>query len=316
VHKIDVRVTRPGVIVRARKGHVTPKKENAAATSSKDIRTPEVRDAMDSPLPVSGLTIHAFTAPFKGTAPNASVLLGVELRGRDLKLSPTDRIQLSYLAIDANGKVKGGNTDAIAMNALKPETKTRIEQSGLRLLNRIDLPPGKYQMRVAAHDSAGGAVGSVLLDLEVPDFIKMPFSISGLVLTSPVAAQLPTVHADEQLRGVLPGPAVAARAFAQNEEVSLFAEVYDNQGGTPHKVDITSTVTTDEGKVMFTANETRDSTDLGGKTGGYGYTARIPLKDLAPGPYVLTVSAKTRLGNAEAVSRQMRLIVTPPVGGR
>ena len=316
VHKIDVRVTRPGVIVRARKGHVTPKKENAAATSSKDIRTPEVRDAMDSPLPVSGLTIHAFTAPFKGTAPNASVLLGVELRGRDLKLSPTDRIQLSYLAIDANGKVKGGNTDAIAMNALKPETKTRIEQSGLRLLNRIDLPPGKYQMRVAAHDSAGGAVGSVLLDLEVPDFIKMPFSISGLVLTSPVAAQLPTVHADEQLRGVLPGPAVAARAFAQNEEVSLFAEVYDNQGGTPHKVDITSTVTTDEGNVMFTANETRDSTDLGGKTGGYGYTARIPLKDLAPGPYVLTVSAKTRLGNAEAVSRQMRLIVTPPVGGR
>ena len=313
VHKIDVRVTRPGVTVRARKGYMTPKEVKVTAASAKDIRTPEIRDAMDSPLPVSGLTIHAFTAAFKGAAPNASVLLGVELRGRDLQLIPTDKIYLSYMAIDVNGKVKGGTTDTIATNALKPETKARIEQSGLRMLNRLDLPPGKYQMRVAAHDSAGGAVGSVLLDLDVPDFIKTPFSISGIVLTSPIAAQLPTAHADEQLRGVLPGPAVAARAFAQNEEVALFAEIYDNQGGTAHKVDITTTLTTDEGKQMFKIDEARDSTDLGGKTGGYGYTTRIPLKDVEPGPYVLTVSAKTRLGNATAVERQVRLIVTPAV---
>ena len=313
VHKIDVRVTRPGVTVRARKGYMTPKEVKVTAASAKDIRTPEIRDAMDSPLPVSGLTIHAFTAAFKGAAPNASVLLGVELRGRDLQLIPTDKIYLSYMAIDVNGKVKGGTTDTIATNALKPETKARIEQSGLRMLNRLDLPPGKYQMRVAAHDSAGGAVGSVLLDLDVPDFIKTPFSISGIVLTSPIAAQLPTAHADEQLRGVLPGPAVAARAFAQNEEVALFAEIYDNQGGTAHKVDITTTLTTDEGKQMFKIDEARDSTDLGGKTGGYGYTTRIPLKDVEPGLYVLTVSAKTRLGNATAVERQVRLIVTPAV---
>jgi hypothetical protein len=313
VHKIDVRVTRPGVTVRARKGYMTPKEVKVTAASAKDTRTPEVREALDSPLPVSGLTMHAFTAPFKGAAPNASVLLGVELRGRDLQLSAADKIQLSYMAIDVDGKVKGGNTDMLSMTALKPETKARIEQTGLRLLNRVDLPPGKYQVRVAAHDSAGGAVGSVLLDLDVPDFIKTPFSISGLVLTSPLASQLPTAHADEQLRGVLPGPAVAQRSFPQNEEVSLFAEVYDNQGGTPHKVDITTTVTTDEGKQMFKVDEARDSTDLGGKTGGYGYTTRIPLKDLEPGPYVLTVSAKTRLGNATAVERQLRLIVTPPL---
>jgi len=268
LHKIDVRVTRPGLTVRARKGYIAPKKVDAVTTSNgKTPSTPEIRDALESPLPVSGLTMHVFAAPFKGAAPNASVLLGVELRGRDLQLSPTDKIYLSYMAIDVNGKVKGGTTDTIATNALKPETKTRIEQTGLRMLNRLDLPPGKYQVRVAAHDSAGGAVGSVLLDLDVPDFVKMPFSISGIVLTSPLAAQLPTAHADEQLRGVLPGPAVAARTFAQNEEVGLFAEVYDNQGSAPHKVDITTTVTTDEGKQMFKVDEARDSADLGGKPG-------------------------------------------------
>ncbi len=52
---------------------------------------------------------------------------------------------------------------------------------------------------------------------------------------------------------MLPGPPIALRSFPQNDEIALFAEVYDNAGGTPHKVDITATVTTDEGKVMFKA---------------------------------------------------------------
>ena len=37
----------------------------------------------------------------------------------------------------------------------------------------------------------------------------------------------------------------------------------------------------------------------------------VPLKDLAPGSYVLTVSARSRLGNAPATERQIRFTVTP-----
>ena len=315
-HKIEVRTTRPGVTIRARKGYMTPKKAAPEKVNTKDIRTPEVRGALDSPLPVSGLTMHVFAAPFKGTAPNASILLGVELRGRDLQLTQNDKIQLSYLAIDATGKVRGGNTDAVTMGNLRPETKSRIESTGLRLLNRFEIPPGRYQLRIAAHDSSGGNVGSVQYDLDVPDFAKTPFSISGVALTSVTASQLPTAHPDEQTRGVLPGPPAAARSFPQNDEVAVFAEVYDNSGNTPHKVDITTTVTTDEGKVMFKTEEQRDSADLGGKSGGYGYSTRIPMKDLAPGLYVLNVSAKSRLGNSPTVERQVRFSVTPPMTGR
>jgi VWFA-related protein len=308
VHKIDVRVTRPGLVVRARKAHVTPKETKAAPVNAKDVRTPEVREALDSPLPISGLTMQVFAAPFKGTAPNASVLFGVEMRGRDLRLANSDRLQLSYYAIDAQGKVKGGSTDAMTMN-LKPETKARIEQYGVRMLNRLDLPPGRYQLRFAAHDSGGGAVGSVLYDLDVPDFVKSPLSMSGIALTSQAAAARPTVRPDEQLRAVLPAPPVAQRTFPQDDEVALFAEIYDNSASTPHKVDITSTVTTDEGKVLFKTDEERDSSDLGGKSGGYGYTTRIPMKDLAPGPYVLTVSARSRVSPNPTVQRQVRIHV-------
>ena len=160
-------VSRPDVRVRARQGYVTPKPPGAAAEKSaaaaaadakKNLMTPEIRDALDSPLPVSGLTMKAFAAPFKGTAPNASVLLGVEMRGRDLRLDASDKVAVTFIAVDAQGKVRGGSTNAVAMN-LQPETKARVAATGLRLLNRVELPPGRYQLRFAAHDSGGGSVG-------------------------------------------------------------------------------------------------------------------------------------------------------------
>jgi VWFA-related protein len=313
-HKIDVRVTRPGLIVRARKAYLTPKKaEPPKTTAGNNPSTPELREALDSPLPVSGLTMHVFAAPFKGIAPNASVLFGVELRGRDMKVEPNAKILLSYIAIDANGKVRGGNTDALTLSNLKPESKARIEQTGLRMLNRLDLPPGKYQLRIAAHDPSGGNVGSVQYDLDVPDFVKAPFSISGLVLTSAAGSAFPTAKADEQLKPMMPGPPVALRAFPQNDEIALFTEVYDNGGASPHKVDITTSVTTDEGKVLFKTDEVRDSADLGGKRGGYGYTTRVPLKDLALGSYVLKVEARSRLmKDAPSAVRELQFTVEAP----
>ena len=312
IHKIDVRLTRPGLTVRARKAYLTPKKVDPPKTTSNSPSTPELREALDSPLPVSGLTMHVFAAPFKGTPPNASVLFGVELRGRDMKVDPNSKILLSYIAIDANGKVRGGNTDSLTLTNLKPESKARIEQSGLRMLNRLDLPAGKYQLRIAAHDSAGGNVGSVQYDLEVPDYAKAPFSMSGLVLTSGSGTAFPTVKADEQLKPMLPGPPIALRAFPQNDEIVLFTEVYDSAGSTPHKVDIVTTVTTDEGKVLFKTDEMRDSSDLGGKRGGYGYTTRVPMKDLALGSYVLKVEARSRVKDTPPVARELQFTVEAP----
>ena len=110
-----MRVTRPGLTVRARKGYADAEGRSTApkATANKPS-TPELREALDSPLPVSGLTMKVFAAPFKGTAPNASVLFGVELRGRDHEARCRTRSsQLSYIAVDAKGKMRGGNTDSL-----------------------------------------------------------------------------------------------------------------------------------------------------------------------------------------------------------
>jgi len=316
-HKIEVRVRRPDLRVRARQGYVTPKpltaaveKSRAAAVSpTTTLMTTEIRDALNSPLPISGLTMSVFAAPFKGAAPDASVVLGVEMRGRDLRLNAADKVAVTYVAVDAEGKVRGSSTNLVTMT-FQPETKARVAAAGLRLLNRVELPPGRYQIRFAAHDTGGGNVGAVIYDLDVPDFAKLPLSMSGLVVSSASALVQPTVRPDEPLRQVLPGPPVAARSFPQNDEMALFVEVYDNQGSKPHKVDITTTVTSDDGKVLVKTEAVRDSSELQGRRGGYGFATRIPLKELPPGSYVLTVSAKSRLGDTPAAERQTQFTVT------
>jgi VWFA-related protein len=313
-HRIDVRVNRPGLSVRARRGYMAPKAKAAPKNTGLGNASPEVMDALNSPLAVSGLTLRMFAAPFKGTAPNASVLMGIEILGKDLQLAANSKIELSYLAVDAKGKTHSAKTDSLTLN-LKPETKARVQQTGLRMLNRIDLPPGRYQLHVASHDM-GGEVGSILYDIEIPDYSKLPFSMSGVLITSLSSGSMITAKGDDQVKSVLPASPIAQRTFQQNDELAIFAEVYDDGTAASHKIDIVTTVRSDEGRTYFKNEEERDSKELEGKRGGYGYGARIPMSGLAPGPYVLTVEARSRLGANLGASRQVRINVAPPVAVR
>jgi VWFA-related protein len=310
--KIDVRVARPGVRVNARRGYAAPrgkpaedKYAGAGAGASR-----ELRDAISSPLQVSGLKLAVFAAPMKGPGQKAAIAIVAQFSGRDLTFTEKDGkftnvLELAYSAVDKDGKVAAGNRNSIDMS-LKADTHARVEQSGFRVQTRLELAPGKYQLRVAARDR-GAKVGSVHYDLVVPDFLKDPLSISGLILSSAAAGAVPTAGAIPELGGVLRTPPTTARTFSASDEISVLAEIYDNQGAQAHSVDVTATLKA-EGRVQVFANsETRSSKELGGARGGYGYSTRIPLKDLAPGLYVLGISAKSTLGGTPAVLREVQV---------
>ena len=253
--KISVRVNRPGLEVRARRGYAAPKGEPATTPPPKDGSV-ELREALNSPIPVSGLTLRAFVAPFKGTAPNASLLLSVELDGRDLKFVEgeglfRDSLELTATAIDQSGKVRDAKPHTLKLD-LRPQTHAAVVQNGFRITTRLQVPPGRYQIRIGGRDANGGSVGTVLYDVEVPDYWKAPFAMSGLVVTAASAARTPTANPDTELKDVLPGPPVAIREFPTGDRLVLYTEVYDSETAKPHGVDITTTLTSNEGRVVFT----------------------------------------------------------------
>jgi hypothetical protein len=171
------------------------------------------------------------------------------------------------------------------------------------------LSPGIYQVRIGARESGNAKVGTVLLDLDVPDFSKEKLAMSGLVITSASASGVPTARADDQFKDVLPGAPTTIRDFPRQDEVATFVEVYDNDTRTPHRVEINTTVLADDGTVVFSASEERRSEELGAKGGGYGHTARIPLKGLSPGRYVLRTEARSLLASRPTVSRELEFRV-------
>jgi VWFA-related protein len=308
-HRIEVRVSQPGLRVRARRGYVAPRGDPPAPrVTDNDGASSTLLRALSSPLPSTGVTMRMFAAPFKGVAPNASIVMGIELDGRDLTLDEGRRVELSYVAVDSSGQTRG-ETDGFTLT-LPPDAKARVEKTGLRILRRFDLPAGRYQLRVAVHDTAGERVGSLIYDLEVPDYGKVPLSMSGLLLTSRAGTATVTARADPLLQRAMPAPPVALRSFPQDDEVLAFAEVYDRNAGAPHVVDIITTVTATGGAVVWKGADERTSAELQGASGGYGHTVRVPMSGLAPGRYLLKVEARSRLG--PSASREVPFEVVPP----
>ncbi|HET7216912.1 MAG TPA: VWA domain-containing protein [Vicinamibacterales bacterium] len=315
--KLTVRVKNQSYQVRARKGYVAPKGRPPAGTPAPAAIAASIamRDALDSPVPVTGLAMTAFAAPMAG-APSAkgkaSVLCVIEIEGRELQFKQdggifANDIEVAIVAMDETGKVRDGAKDTAELK-LKPETHAVVAKHGVRLTRRLDLPPGRYQLRIGARESAGGRVGSVMYDIDVPDFSKGDLAMGGLLLTSATASRIPTANPDKDFKDILPASPSAIREFPSGDQLSTAVDVYDNRATTPHRVEVRTTVTADNGTVVFSSKDERKTDELkGGNT--FGHVAAIPLQGVAPGRYVLRVEAQALISNGTTVSREIEFTV-------
>jgi VWFA-related protein len=307
--KIEVRLRRPGLRVRARTGYVTPDPKAKARVAEPNSRASSaLRDALSSPIPAGNLPMTVFAAAFKGDARHASVLVAAEIDGGSLRFQQRDAtfvddLQFSLIAAGQDGKIAETNSGNVAL-AVKPEIQQRIVRNGVRFLSRIPLPPGRYQLRVAARETGGGAASVVHYDLEVPDFTNEPIAISGLVLTTTSAGEMATTRPDGPLQAVLPMPPTAARTFARGEVMTVYAEVYDNVKQPPHGLDIVTTVRGVNGQTVFSSHTERSSPpSTAGQT--FPYKVEVPLKPLPAGAYILRVEVQSRLGNGPSVFHEI-----------
>lgn len=317
---LTVRMKQPGLQVRARKGYVSSKgKPTPPGTPAPPgiAASVAMREALDSPVPVTGLGITAFAAPMAGAVanrPKASVLVVVEVDGSALKFKEEgglflNDIEVAAVAMDESGKQRDGSKDVASLK-LKPSTHDAVLQSGVRMTRRMELLPGHYQLRIGARESQGGLVGSLLYDLDVPDFTKGDLAMGGMLLTSAFASRMPTANPDPDFKEILPAPPAALRDFPTGDQLALAVDVYDNRASTPHRVEIRTTVTADDGKVVYTSRDERRTDELKGAQGGtFGHVVSIPLGGVAPGRYVLKVEAQALISNGATASREIEFRV-------
>ena len=320
--KIEVRLPdKPGYVIRARKGYVAPRgKAPEARAASKDGTSPELKDAMESPLPLTALPLAVTAVVFKGPASKGSVVISTFINGSTLPFAENDGMfknDIEVLGIATDNKGKAFSTDRNTVNLnMKPDTAKRVTATGFRVINSIDLAPGRYNLRIGVRESNTRKAGSVTVDLEVPDFLKLPLTMSDIAVTSAMSGAAPTIRPKDPLEKLLPGPLTTYREFMPADELAVFAEIYDNTKQA-HKVEITATVKAEGGQTVFQTRADHDSSELAGSAGGYGFEARAPLKGFAPGLYVLRVEAISQIGDRPSVSKEIVFrVAAPPPGAQ
>ncbi|MGH9242158.1 MAG: VWA domain-containing protein, partial [Vicinamibacterales bacterium] len=307
--RLEVRAKRPGLTVRARDGYIAPSGSpgRSAGTRTNAPATAGVRDVIASPLSNRAVPMKVFAAAFKESKGNeARVVITAEFDASRLGFSGTAgtmrvQIELASAAVSAGGKVTRGQPQVIDL-ALKPDSYAQALAHGFRTQSSITLPPGRYQLRVAGGNTQAAKVGSVMYDLDVPDFRQGRLALSAVALSTMEADRPVTVI--PAASNVLPFFPTLSRAFASGTRISLYVEVYDNADGRARNpVELKVEVRDHQGQIVRSGSDRRTRAAKGTET----FVVALPL-DVGAGDYSLHVVATS---GGDSVSRDIPIRITP-----
>lgn len=117
----------------------------------------------------------AMAAPFRlAGSDTAYVPVVIEVDGRGLLAGHqgnTLPAEVFVYAMDANGRVEDFLTQTLGLDLGKAQGI--LQQSGMKFFGHLDLPPGRYSLRVLVRNGATGAHGLRVISLEVPAFAQV-----------------------------------------------------------------------------------------------------------------------------------------------
>ena len=172
----------------------------------------------------------------------------------------------------------------------------------MQIVDRLDLPSGRYQLRAGVTSVRRQTSGSVYADLDVPDFSRDSLSLSGVALDDPRTIRVVSAEAEGRLPPVVP---MTTRAFDRTAKVASVVEMYQSVSANAQPVVMAVTIRDDREQAVFTASKTIDAARFSASR-GVPFRFELPLATLPTGEYLLTFDAKA--GSATA-RRQVRFAV-------
>jgi hypothetical protein len=259
-----------------------------------------------SPVPDAGLSLELQTIARQGEGQLADVIVTAQLDGRELSDDApggalTNTLEQALVAIDSGGRVHAATGRAIDVK-LEGDARPLLRDSGYRIVSRVRLPPGRYQIRQALRERVTNRQGSVFADVEVPDFSK-GIAMSSVLLTSIRAGAVPTSIDPEtyKLLSVLPS---VRRSFRSDDELIVMAEIYQNSRSRP--VDVVTTLRDAAGAEQYRHSSRVEARTLKAAGGTYRHALQIPLRQLS-GRVVLSIEARQGASARDVVTRLVPL---------
>ena len=298
--RLTVAVNNPDYSVRTRNGYDAEKAKDVAKRKEFDAEKP-LGAALSGLLPKSDIPLDMMAAPFAVAGKKEAaiaVMVGVRQPIRETGLRTTERVGFQVNAFNVDGKGFGAKRMDV-MVTLRPEASGMGEYE---LLSRMDLKPGRYQLRVALNVSSLSTSGSLYYDVDVPDFQKAAVSFSGMVLAARPSAP---VTPKDGLPGVLPVTPTTRRAFSASDRVVAFTRVYQGGNKPLAAVPLHIQLRNQDDFLVMNRQESLP-VEMFTKDRSADVNIGLPLDRLAPGAYLLTL--ESTLGKTTA-KREVRFDV-------
>ncbi len=291
-HAIKVKVKRPGVQVRARRGYWALNREEVARATAP--AKPGV------PKPVEAAIANAIVRPSRASVMRSWVGMSRGENGKTrvtfvwepLPKAPGDRpreeparVSLMAIAPDGSPSFRGKVPD-VALASTAPATAAGAgAATPSRSPSRVsfDVPPGKIQLRISVEGSASQVLDSEVREVSVPDLTS-----AQATLGTPSVLRARTAREFQQLRADGDAVPIAGREFSRIEHLLVRVPTYGPGGTTPA---LSVHLLNRAGAPM---NELK--AEPAPKPGDQQID--LPLAGLPPGDYVLEIKAGEQGGDA------------------
>ena len=305
-HEIKVKVKRPGVQVRARKGYwALTATETARALAGPGPATPKpVENALNSALarPSSASVVRTWIGTTRGENGKTRVTFVWEPIPKtpgdvaSARSEPPARVSLMAVAADGSpyyrGKIEGTpGAASIATNGGGNSASTGSNGSGSGAAAparggsvSFDANPGKVQLRVSVEDTHSQVLDTEMRDLTVPD-LTGPTALLG----TPAVFRARTLRDYQQLKSDPKAIPVATREFSRTDRVLIRVPAY-GPGDAATKVAV---------KLLNRAGQPMSDVPSAAAPTAGEQQIDLPLAGLAPGEYVLQIKATADGGEAK-----------------
>lgn len=310
--KLEVRLKRPGLRIRTRKGFI--------GITDEALQVPKRQRTADSPLyqaltsPLAATDVPLRLTPVFGQDALGNSFLRALLHINTQAITFADesngwkrlKLDVAAVTLGQDGRVVDEFTRTHTIH-IPPEALALVRQNGL--VYSADTPvksPGEYQFRIVVRDADSNKFGSASQLIEIADLKKGLLSLSSIVLAQadPNAPQglPPAVPAEAALSLVQSSSNPAVRRFRPGMVLSYAYLIYNARfGSATRKPQITTQVRLfHEGPEVFagpeSAFEPRQRTEMA-RLGNDGLLRLSPA--LAAGDYVLQIIVKDQLAGTK-----------------
>ena len=286
-HQIQVRVKRPGLEVRARKGYWAYSAEEAekASATPKPGAPREVATAIEEMAaivePGSRRTLNLWMGARRGPNEKALVTLVWEAGA-----TPTDPAQaIEKVTVTAHA-ISG---EALLSNAAVTRDAARVRPGGAVT---FEAPAGAVQVRATAENGRGHRLDTEELSYDVPDF-----TTPGPTLSAPMLYRARTAREVQDLRAAPDAPPTTSRQFSRTERLLLRFDAYGPAGTRP-------TVAL---RLLNRMGDGMADLPAPAAVRQNGFESEIGLGGLPPGDYLIEIAATS---NTDTIKKLLAIRIT------